>query len=207
MQGRCVKSLSALGFLTVLDAPPHGLIGGYLLLNPLGRPLEFHCTAPVKANRAQQILYGPTLRPYLYAEQIGQTLVAKAQQRPPIVLTDSPPVLELRNYVDTPVALVLAGGEAPEADPGPGDPLQQADITSSRPASHRFYVDGPQATGPKLTTLCLAHQRLAVAAEQDGDLALLQAELTAVAQKLDLAEPFARIREAICEAQRIKRQD
>ena len=42
-----------------------------MLLNLAGRPLEFHCTAPVKPNRVQQILYGPSLQPYLYGEQIG----------------------------------------------------------------------------------------------------------------------------------------
>ena len=69
----------ALGFLTVVDSPQHGLFGGFLLLNGGGRPLEFHCTAPVKANRAQRILYGPTLMPYLYGEQIGRTLVEKSK--------------------------------------------------------------------------------------------------------------------------------
>ena len=70
-------SQAALGFLTVLEHDEHGLVGGYLLLNMAGRPLEFHCTVPVRPNRAQQILFGPTLRPYLYGEQIGQALLAK----------------------------------------------------------------------------------------------------------------------------------
>ena len=56
-----------------------GLFGGYLVLNLLGRPLEFHCTAPVRPNRAQEILYGPTLDPYLCGERIGQTLVGEVQ--------------------------------------------------------------------------------------------------------------------------------
>ena len=55
------KSLPAIGFLTVTRDLEQGLFGGYLLLNALGRPLEFHCTAPVRPNRAQEILYGPTL--------------------------------------------------------------------------------------------------------------------------------------------------
>ena len=46
-----LKSQAALGFFTVLEHEQQGLIGGYLILNQAGRPLEFHCTAPVKANR------------------------------------------------------------------------------------------------------------------------------------------------------------
>ena len=72
----------ALGFLTVVEHPQYGLFGGYLMLNTAGRPLEFHCTAPIKPNRAQEILYGPTLEAFLYGEQIGQTLDQPGQARP-----------------------------------------------------------------------------------------------------------------------------
>ena len=58
---QALRPKPALGFLTVVEHPQHGLFGGYLLLNHGGRPLEFHCTAPIKPNRAQEILYGPTL--------------------------------------------------------------------------------------------------------------------------------------------------
>ena len=73
------KPALCLGFLTVVENETLGLIGGYLLLNAAGRPLEFHCTAPVKPSRTQEILYGPTLRPYLLAEVIGQALVAGSE--------------------------------------------------------------------------------------------------------------------------------
>ena len=65
-----VPSSRLMGFLTVVEHPEFGLFGGYLLLNWAGRPLEFHCTAPLKPNRAQEILYGPTLEPFLYGEQM-----------------------------------------------------------------------------------------------------------------------------------------
>ena len=97
----------ALGFLTVLDDPEHGLFGGYLLLNLAGRPLEFYCTAPIKPNRAQQILYGPTLESFLYGEQIGGTLLEQAKIEPLVVCTDCLPALAVRELVSIPVALVL----------------------------------------------------------------------------------------------------
>ena len=85
------------------------------MLNGRGRPLEFHCTAPIKPNRAQQILYGPTLEPYLYGEQIGSTLISKAKARPLVVCTDCVPALAVRDHVEIPVLLVLA-------DEGAGGP-------------------------------------------------------------------------------------
>jgi len=95
-----------LGFLTVISDAQVGLFGGYLVLNWAGRPLEFHCTAPIKPNRAQQILYGSTLEPYLYGEQIGRALVAKTQHPPSVICTDVAAALALRGYVDWPMVLV-----------------------------------------------------------------------------------------------------
>ena len=80
------KSKPTLGFLTVVEHPQYGLFGGYLVLNTAGRPLEFHCTAPIKPNRAQEILYGPTLESFLYGEQIGQTLINQGGVTAPVGL-------------------------------------------------------------------------------------------------------------------------
>ncbi len=110
------NSKPAIGFLTVIDHPQHGLFGGYLVLNLAGRPLEFHCTAPIKPNRAQQILYGPTLESFLYGEQIGSTLLGHAKTSPLVVCTDREPVLSLRDLVEVPVVLVLPPEEGQEAD-------------------------------------------------------------------------------------------
>ncbi len=106
------KSKPALGFLTVVHHPQYGLFGGYLILNAAGRPLEFHCTAPIKPNRAQEILYGPTLESFLYGEQIGQALVGQGGITPLLVCTDKEPALAAREYIAMPVVLVLPS-EAP----------------------------------------------------------------------------------------------
>jgi hypothetical protein len=95
------------GFLTVIDHSRHGLFGGYLVVNVAGRPLEFHCTAPIRPSRAQEILYGNTLRPYLYGEQIGRTLLEKSKLRPKIVCTDHREAMSVRASVDMPIALIL----------------------------------------------------------------------------------------------------
>ncbi len=93
-----------LGFLTTLDVDQKGLVGGLLITNRFGRPLEFQCTAPIKASRTQEILYGQTLRPYLKCDLIGKTLVEKASVKPHMVLTEDPELLDLREQVKVPVA-------------------------------------------------------------------------------------------------------
>ena len=182
------KSNDALGFLTVVDHQQHGLFGGYLLLNSAGRPLEFHCTAPIKPNRAQQILYGPTLESFLYGDQIGRTLLEKAKIGPSLVCTNLLPVLAVREHVSLPVALVLPA-DGPTTGQG-GDSLP---------------FEPPPPDGHGLTTFQAGRNRLAVPQQFDGDRGKIIERLAPLPGSFDLAEPFNRICEAIEEAQRAVR--
>lgn len=96
-----------IGFLTVLELPGGAFVGGLLVTNRLGRPLEFQCTTPVKPNRTQEILYGPTLRPFLYSELIGKTLWERLQVRPHLLVVDQAELLELRPHAGRPVACLV----------------------------------------------------------------------------------------------------
>ncbi len=162
----------AVSFLKVLDRGEHGLFGGLLLLNVAGRPLEFYCTAPVKASRALQILYGPTLIPFLYGEQIGKTLATKSKTKPALVCVDAPPAMSLAAVIDTPVLLIESAEDNFEAAHAP--PLQ------------RFDLGGQPA---------------AVAASQTDSREWIESFWAEHLAAFDLTEPFGRIRDAIEEAQ------
>jgi hypothetical protein len=93
-----------LGFLSIFhDA--NGYVGGYLVTNAWGRPLEFRLSSAVQPNKVQQILYGPTLPGYLCGEVIGKTLLEKTTTPVAWVLVDNPLTLDLRLRVEQPVAL------------------------------------------------------------------------------------------------------
>jgi len=95
-----------LGFLTAIELADRGFVGGLLVTNHFGRPLEFQCTAPLKPNRTQEILYGPTLVPYVLGDLIGRTLIEKIGVKPHLVLTERDDLLPLRDLVSIPVACV-----------------------------------------------------------------------------------------------------
>lgn len=186
------KSKPSLGFLTVVEHPQYGLFGGYLVLNTAGRPLEFHCTAPIKPNRAQEILYGPTLQAFLYGEQIGQTLVNQAAAAPLLICTDREPALASREHIATPVVLVL---------PPEGEAASEPVVESGRV----FRVDAAHHGGPRLVTFRLGRNRLALPERADEDRRLITERLAELADSFDLVEPFQRIRDAIEEAQQAVR--
>lgn len=99
------------GFLTILQES-NGFLGGYLVTNQWGRPLEFRLSTAVQPNRIHQILYGDTLSAYLCGELIGKTLVEKCTATAEFIVTDNADVLHLRPHVDVPVLCVGTGVDA-----------------------------------------------------------------------------------------------
>jgi hypothetical protein len=93
-----------LGFLSVAEEPS-GYLGGYLVTNSWGRPLEFRISSAVQPNKVQQILYGDTLRGYLCGEVIGKTLIEKTATPVACVFVDQAMTLDVRLHVALPVGL------------------------------------------------------------------------------------------------------
>ena len=98
-----------LGFLTAIHLEHRGHVAGLLVTNKYGRPLEFQCTAPVRPNRTQELLYGPTLVPFLLGELLSKTLVERIGVKPHVLLTDRVEMLDARLHVSLPVACVAKG--------------------------------------------------------------------------------------------------
>jgi hypothetical protein len=105
------------GFLSVFQEAG-GYVGGYLVTNAWGRPLEFRLTSAVQPTRVQQILYGETLPAYVCGELIGKTLIDKTATAAQWVVTDNPLALDLRLRLDLPVALWQPAADASAAPPG-----------------------------------------------------------------------------------------
>jgi hypothetical protein len=159
-----------LGFLTIVQEG-NGYLGGYLVTNVWGRPLEFRLSSAVQPNRVQQVLYGPTLEPYICADLIGRTLVEKANVPVQLVVTDRASVLDLRRKLDALVAWLTPPGTA----------------TSEGAALAR------PATAEQGALVCHA--------DYPQDAAALRELLARL--DVDVAEPFARVRDALAEARKM----
>jgi hypothetical protein len=170
-----------LGFLTVVREPT-GYFGGYLVTNQWGRPLEFRLSTAVQPNRVQQILYAETLEPYICGDLIGKTLVDKTGVPVQMVVTDTEPALDLRQRLEVPVVLLLPASEAGEGEKG------------DRHGCAKHPLGRP---GNGACPLFHLHARF----PSDGP--VIEGLLDKVHSTLDLAEPFARIRQAMSEARRM----
>ncbi len=119
-----------LGFLTVLQEGA-SYLGGYLITNIWGRPLEFRLSTAVQPNRVQQILYAATLKGYICADLIGKTLVDKAGVSVQLLVTDTEAVLDLRHRVEVPV-LYLPGPGSAERGPLAAHPRYPEDLQAAQ---------------------------------------------------------------------------
>jgi hypothetical protein len=96
-----------LGFLRVISMDA-GYVGGLLVTNRIGRPLEFQCTTPVRPNRTQEVLYGPTLESFLYCEVVARTLLDRMAVKPDVLLVVQSEILPLRDNSPFPVLYLNA---------------------------------------------------------------------------------------------------
>lgn len=169
-------SLTNLGFLTVLHEAS-GYLGGYLVTNVWGRPLEFRLSSAVQPNRVQHILYAGTLEPYVCADLIGKALVDKAAVAVQLIVTDRESVLDLRLKLECPVLWLAAADDA---------------HASARAELGVVASPADAGRGP-----LLCHPRF------PEDAATAREMLARLDGAVDLSEPFARIREAIGEARKM----
>jgi len=196
-------SIKNWGFLTVMEHQRHGLIGGYLVLNPLGRPVEFHCTTPVRANRAQEILYGATLDAFLYGEQIAQILIERAKNKPYAVLTKRPQILAVQEFVKMPICYI--GHDVPASEKKRLMINTENDNHDGSPEECEIMTD--IASVPGLSSFRWSEQsigryKLAIPELATRPTSETVAELKNVSSAIDFLEPFERIRLAIEEAQK-----
>jgi hypothetical protein len=176
-----------LGFLTAIEVPECGFIGGLLVTNRFGRPLEFQCTAPVKPNRTQSILYGSTLVPFVVGELIGRTLVDKLTITPHLILTDYPEMLEVRGHVSIPVVC-----------------LDTENIVISSPQDSATDANQPQPAESECTArvpggMTFGRQFLRFHADHSGDGTVVHEHARRIPPDADLREPLERVREALKE--------
>jgi hypothetical protein len=106
-----------MGFLSV-HQEPNGFVGGYLVTNAWGRPLEFRLSSAVQPNKVQTILYGQSLHGYLCGEVIGKTLIDKTATPVQWLLVDNPMALDLRLRVEFPVGLWYSVVDPDQPIPG-----------------------------------------------------------------------------------------
>ena len=164
------------GFLVVLADEGGAYVGGLMVTDPSGLPMDFRYTDPVTPTRLQRALYGGVLDRYLRAEVVLRTLFAALDEPPTLIVVDDPSLL------DEPIdlcPLALLG-------PSQAEPLGAVG-TRSGEGSRSFLLQASAAGHPVRVTLPAAA----------GDEAMVVEAVVSLAARMDVLEPTERVRDAL----------
>jgi len=153
-----------------------GYLGAVLVLNEAGVPQEFHCTHPVRATSTQEAIYGATLKPHVFNELIGAPLINRLTTNPKFCAVSENLLLDLGYYTDLPVVHLQRIGEVFEAD----------NLDTSYQVK-RF--DSNHSEFQPVSANFLPSQEL--------DTEIIEADIEAVFNRIDIIEPFERISTAL----------
>ncbi|MGC9772695.1 hypothetical protein SAMN04488510_11511 [Fervidobacterium changbaicum] len=85
-----------IGYLSVMNIDGKHL-GGVLVVNDVGIPVEFKYSEPVTPTKLQEIIYGNSLEYYLHTEIIAKGLVQRLENKPELILVQDPALLFDKN--------------------------------------------------------------------------------------------------------------
>ncbi len=83
-----------LGYITtrVFEGPAY--LGGILIVDKKGIPVEFKYVEPIRPSKLQTLLYGNTIDRYIRVESVGIPLVDAVERKPVILFIREEPFLE-----------------------------------------------------------------------------------------------------------------
>jgi hypothetical protein len=164
------------GFLVVQADEGGTYVGGLMVTDTSGLPVDFRFTDPVTPTRLQRALYGGVLDRYLRAEVVLRTLIGALDQPPTLLVVDDASLL------DEPVDL------CPLAFVGPSQSESLGHVgTRSGQAPRTFLLQASDSGGPLRVTL----------PTESEDEAMVVDTLLALGERMDVLEPMERVREAL----------
>lgn len=164
------------GYLVVLADDGGTYVGGLMVTDTSGLPVDFRFTDPVTPTRLQRVLYGGVLDRYLRTEVVLRTLMDALEQPPSLLVVDDPGLL------DEPIDI------CPMAFVGPSrsDPLGPVGTRSGQ-GSNTFLLQTSETGHPLRITL----------PSESGDEEHVGTTLAELGTRMDILEPLERVRAAL----------
>lgn len=98
-----------LGYLAV-HAEADGFVGGLLIVDADGDPVDFAYTEPIKLTWPSRVLFGARLAAYVATRVLAPPLLSSVTVKPAVMCFDDPAVLSRKFLLDAPAAVCCSLG-------------------------------------------------------------------------------------------------
>lgn len=75
---------TTIGYVLSLAVADNVFMGGAMVTDAQGLPLEFRYTEPVRATKLQRVLYGDVLERYIHGDVVAANLIGRLEQKPDV---------------------------------------------------------------------------------------------------------------------------
>lgn len=121
----------SVGYVLSLAVADNVFMGGAMVTDAAGLPLEFRYTEPVRATKLQRVLYGDVLEKYIHGDVVTANLIGRLEQKPDVFLVTDPNLLPTLQNAGKKAAVLLPARVPPlkeygaEQESGEGEFLLQ----------------------------------------------------------------------------------
>ncbi|HEX5324963.1 MAG TPA: hypothetical protein VFW40_14360, partial [Capsulimonadaceae bacterium] len=165
-----------------LSVADNVFMGGAMVTDAYGLPLEFRYTEPVRATKLQRVLYGDVLETYIHTDVILANLLERMDQKPPLYFVSDSAFL---------AALDRRGRTVVWLTETHGTPLKEhGAIQETSPTE--FLLQLESASGPARVRVAPAG-----ASETSPDKNALAALIAEASKSMDILEPLRRVEAAV----------
>ena len=173
---------STVGYLLSLAVADNVFMGGAMVTDGYGLPLEFRYTEPVRATRLQRVLYGDVLETYIHTDVILANLLDRLEQKPPFYFVCESAYLAALERKGRLVVWMAESRGAPLKEPG-----ARQDVSETE-----FMLQLSESSGP-------ARARIGPSAAVDSESrkAELAGFIVEAAKTMDVLEPMRRVEAAV----------
>jgi len=171
------------GYITSYILTDDSYLGGLMITDSYGIPLEFKYTEPIRPTKIQKILYGQALEKYIKKEVIFLNLLSNVTEKPDLLITQEEVMLELVGSLNYPVVSLEETSLAPLVEVGVVQDINKKE----------FVLQVSPSGSPIRVTLMDANQESKIK---------VQTMILELEESMNLIEPLARVEgalKAICQ--------
>jgi hypothetical protein len=180
-----------MGYLLILSPSSSLFLGGLMVTDERGLPMEFRYTEPIQPSKIQQVLYGGILSRYIKQDIILETLLKNCESRLSCLIVEDESLLEA-DGIDIPLFRVLPTKSAPIGLAGT--------IQECSPEECLLQVSSENNPVRVMTTLKSRpdnNSQPSASASQEVPKADPFKLLLDAGQSMDITEPLDRVRKAL----------